>query len=332
MIPELKNYWLSASGGKVSLLRRSDGKRISVAKSDFSGNSKSLGDAVYQGNYVYYQISIQGKPSKIYRFPVSAKPTAEFLYEYTSNPPGKFAVDKNGNMVVNKESENELVFLEAKDGKIDTDNSKTLTSNGKVVSGLDGKIYLLKQNSQTKVELHVLDIAQKSFQPITKKGGEIEEIEIDSANGLGSEVMKTDTAIFIWVISAGPNGANLKSLLRLVNGKISKVGLPQGIANVNYKDVSFTQTSKYLYALFKAGGKGVLYRVGDKGDFLPVTLRNVDVPNVYTVGYKTGFRGEVVFAAKDNNGHWIIELKRDGTEKRRTKAKGKVVGFLYLSF
>ena len=48
--------------------------------------------------------------------------------------------------------------------------------------------------------------------------------------------------------------------------------------------------------------------------------------NVYALSDKPGLKGEIAFAAVNNGGHWIIELKPDGTEKRtrRIPEEGKV--------
>ena len=85
-----------------------------------------------------------------------------------------------------------------------------------------------------------------------------------------------------------------------------------------------------------AGDKGQLYRVRDTGDFSLAPLRKpngdvINVGNVYAVGYKTGVKGEIAFAAEDKGSHWIIEQKPDGTG-RRTKARGKVAYLVYLSY
>lgn len=191
------------------------------------------------------------------------------------------------------------------------------------------------QKNQEKVQLYTLETINKAqgkkFVPITSipkdKGGEV-DIGTGNALKLGAHyVMKTDNAIFIWVVSYNPD--EIKSLLRLFNGKISKIRLPQGTANIRGLQCPVSQTSKYLYALFKVGGKNQLHRVGDTEGFSTFSLGNV-----YALIDRPGVKSEVAFAAEDKGSHWIIELKPDGTEKRERPipAKGKVAYFVYLDF
>lgn len=168
----LKAYWLAGKEGKVSLLRRRDGKIIPVKNSNFSGN---LGEAVYRNGYVYYTISLWVKDSNgydynfekreegfykssIYQFKVSA-PTAQLLYNDKTYS-AEFTLDNNSNMVLAPYKFGELgkdfQFFKAKaDGKLDTANpiplkngTETIPSGGgrngySVINGPKGKIYVL---------------------------------------------------------------------------------------------------------------------------------------------------------------------------------------------
>ena len=368
-VPGLKDYWLSPKGGEVLLLRKSDGKTIPAENSNFPGKN-SFSSAIYRKNHVYYQISFWVADttgyydeykkekgfykSEIYRFKVSA-PTAQLLYAGKSFS-AEFAVDNDGNMVLAPyESGKGFQFFKAKaDGTIDKDNPIPLTRNGQAVTtyggnssyslinGPKGEIYVLQTN-QGKVQLYTLGKQAQGekfipIKPIPKdKGG---KVDIGSGNYLNySSPKKTDTAIFFEVNERTSSGYyELKGLLRLSNGAFSLVKLPPNKKMVDVDDVSYTETSKYLYTVLEdtAGGKGGLYRVGDTDGFSPAPLRDgngdvVNVGNVYAVGYKTGFKGEVAFAAEDKGSHWIIERKPDGTG-RRTQAKGKVAHLFYLSY
>ena len=63
-----------------------------------------------------------------------------------------------------------------------------------------------------------------------------------------------------------------------------------------------------------------------------LTFNGSKLKRIYNITQRTNNRGEFAIAAKNNNGdHWIIELKPNGTEKRRTRAVGKLYeyGALY---
>ena len=121
-------------------------------------------------------------------------------------------------------------------------------------------------------------------------------------------------------------------MFRLADGKLDEVALPPGETLRKFdmdQGRGFTAVgSRYIYTKFG----NAIYRVGDTGDFSPVPLRGGDVGNVYKISGNPGLKGEIAFAAEDKGSHSIIELKPDGTEKRRTPAKGKVVFLVYLNF
>ena len=336
----LKDYWLLTSGGKVSLLRRSDGETISVANSNLTGNIEDF-TFVYRDPYVYYDDGF-----KIYRFKVSTKPTVEPpLYKSAMAFFSQFALDKNSNMLLNVSGKG-LQFFEAQANgtiakpipvKID---DQTITSEANIldlISGPTGKTYVL-QKKQTKVQLYAVEKKKngEQFVSTTKEGG---EVEIGN-NSLGHP-MKTDNAIFFALVKYSDDAPDViqNKFLRFTGGALGLVEFPSNkeiiLSNNRVVLFSVVQTSKYLYAAFKAGGKGGLYRVGDADGFSKVNIRplpNNDVPNLYAISSeKPGLKGEIAFAAEDKGDHWIIERKPDGTG-RRIKARGKVAQLVYLNF
>ena len=150
--------------------------------------------------------------------------------------------------------------------------------------------------------------------------------------GSGASATQIDTAVFDL---SGSHGTGDWEVVRLANGSLSKVeGLPKG-AKLHYLSMTpragaNAAGSSYIYT--RLGNK--IYRAGATGNFTKffdgggLTLPNGSkLKKFLDRGFtlRTNHCGEFAAAAEDSSGqHWIIELNANGTEKRRTKAKGKI--------
>ena len=91
--------------------------------------------------------------------------------------------------------------------------------------------------------------------------------------------------------------------------------------------------SRYIYTRFG----NAIYRAGATGGFekfFDGEKQKIKLLNRGFAATNLGDEIKLAVAAKDKSGQrWIIELKPDGTEKRRTKTKeGKLGALHYLDF
>ena len=368
-----KDYFFSSKGNKVSLLRRSDGKTIPVENSGFTVKPENLRGVVYRNNRVYYQISSKdgtdSYQSKIYSFPVSASPTAKPLYQERTGSP-QFAVDQNGNVLYKyreNSSSTEFLKLRLEDGatiKPSLDGTNPIAS-GIVVSGTDGKNYLVKKTGSKTLKLYefatqaqtlksssdsnkthvVTGQKDDKFVRITPKNSvQVSGSGIELSNSSGWERRSIDKAVFIAWEAKNSQGYRL---LRLAGGKLDEVALPSGVKLDQYdieEGPGITAAgSDSIYMRF--GNK--VYRAGAKGGFTlffdgsGLTFDGSGLKRIYTITPRTNSRGEFAVPAEDSNGgYWIIEIEpsedgKKGPVKRRTKVARKVNkfgGLFYLDF
>ena len=231
-----------------------------------------------------------------------------------------------------------------------------------LISGTDGQIYLIRETGSTSRTLQLYQFAKqaqtlqsasdpdknhvvtneqaqdKKFVRITQKNS----ISVSGGQpGSGASATHIDKAVFDLrgSYAAGSGTIGYWEVVRLANGRLSKVGgLPKEATKQGAKlhylimnpGVSANATgSDYIYT--NVGNK--VYRVGAAGGFTEFFDAGDDL-KLLDRGFtpRTNNRGEFAVAAEDNNGnHWIIELKPNGKEKRRTKAVGKLneYGALY---
>lgn len=239
-----------------------------------------------------------------------------------------FAVDENGNVLYQyykNDRYSSVLKLRLTVGttitpSLDGNNS---ISSGTVISGKEGKIYLVKKAESKTLQLYQFATQVETLKSVSgpnkkyvmngQKDGKFVRITLkDSFEILDSGIelkdygrngASTDTAVFItWGV-----GKDYR-LFRFAGGKLDEVALPSGaklgMYNLSEGNIFTVAGSDYIYTRF--GNK--FYRAGATGKFKinppffdgrGLTFNGRGLKRTYTITSRTNHRGEFAIAAED---------------------------------